>query len=1256
MTHILYDQNRISPEIITEYLDLIHKILSRDLRHPQVKKLTGLYYQNNDVFRAKTDRKERLIYTYTTHQGQKTLLILRVLDDHNYDKVKQQLRGHAAVASEELIDNSPVVSENNAEKTISLLPSVSYNQMTLVLDESQQQALQQKTPLLLAGVPGAGKTVLLYNLMLRESNYTDKEEELTRLFISQSESLLASLKRDYEQSPLEERPVVQFRTWNQLLKEQYPHLNEVRQEEFARFVKNNKLLKEESIQEVHYELSLIVALGVDDYQNLAARQSYYAGNPSKKAALIQLLKSWQHHLAQTNQYDPMITRLNPEKTTKFDRIFCDESQNLPPVALLDFILYAKDKRLVICLDTEQCLLSSPFIHNCVKTLLQKYYGSYNEHILSRTWRCPPNIVSIAEHLMDKKHELDSGNRRIYNHIQSAHSENGIVTWVNDSVFTNLSQYGHSASTVVLTEQLSPEERADINKKLATNNILTSSQAIGLDFRVVILWKPFSQNPHLKSLYQKWQNNKTAFAVSLQEINALNALYVSLTRSQKAVFIYETNKPALRFGEYLLGALPLNQLTFTMTAHTPENERKDWEVVIKHHLAENRIDIARELMKFHLKMDETSIEQRIKAFHQAPQADATLATSLQQLQIASPLAVAPSTSEQKKTPLKKIQKQKIQKEEASIKEKSLIIEEPKKIDPIYKYFEGLLKNPTISNLHSLFSHKKARSYLFDYPLKNGSCLLAELMKAPGVNQDYIINYINQYWDKISPGFTAEVLSKPYPGKDDSTIFFQFSLTFLGCTILYKLLQEKPELANNISAETLCRQQIAPANENINKSVLFNLTTASIGRDILFALTERNPELKKNITAASFFHVLPHENGQYANTSAFSWLAQASKGCMYLLSLININPTLFKLMPAEILSLGQTQAYNSLPSFCHLCNDPNGRVLLHHLFEINPELIKTISKNLLFKKYSKNAPHLTPFFHLANCHLVGHEILTQLFTVNPALADNISNQNFVVSNIELESSTSNIIPSPFFALSIGKQSEGRALLYRMILRNPKLANYMSEGELFGIYNNEGSCISAFHWLCSDAFGLEFLSCLFTNNPALAHTIQGNKLSAIQKRRFENDKECSSLAALAATTQGCKLLNELLKQQPQLAQEIIAEALYCPDSENKTVLYYLSLCKEGCKFFNQLIALNPDLLRTSLFQQAYFLSPDSNKLNAPAYLIHQHPKGPSILKQVLLTHPTFNPRKLSTTPASQVGLFSNRNKDEADSASEELNSFEL
>jgi hypothetical protein len=295
-------------------------------------------------------------------------------------------------------------------------------------------------------------------------------------------------------------------------------------------------------------------------------------------------------------------------------VFCDESQNLPPVALCSLAEQVSDKHFIACIDSEQCLLTSPFILSYLKLLLHRLYGAYQEHHLPRTWRCPPEVVRVANNLMDAKYRMDgSGQRRIYARLESIHAEGGDVNWVHTKEgLIRLRHFSSFAYTVVIVgQEPTPELRKEIRQKLQTDNILTAAQAIGLDFSVVILWKPFSAD-YLKNMSRKTDSS----GLMLEEWNALNGLYVALTRAQKAVFIYETAKPYIDLGKRLLGTNSFENLVTLLPEECSESAKKaEWEQHVTHHLNEKRYELASNIMRTHLQLSEDAIQKKIQATQQ-----------------------------------------------------------------------------------------------------------------------------------------------------------------------------------------------------------------------------------------------------------------------------------------------------------------------------------------------------------------------------------------------------------------------------------------------------------------------------------------------------------------------------------------------------------------------------------------------------------------------------------------------------------------
>lgn len=610
MPQILYHDQHTSKEEVFQHQALIQRILSGGKTN--IKKLANMDYQGNPVYRATTNNnarnKYRLVYTYVSNEGRRTFMALTVMEDHDYDKLRRMVshlksEGHQEIveleAEEIAVPNSSELSE-----PLALRPAVSYKGQTLVFDESQQKVRGCRGPLVIKGAPGTGKTSLVYTRMLRDLNDLLNFDEASSsnppkiLFLTPALKLVRTHEKLYKQDMPDNQEAVVFSTWNQLLQSHYPEHRLIKETEFAEWLVKQKCNEPEKV--VHYELSLIAALGFEVYRELGQRQCHYAKNEAMHERLLNLLIQWNNYLKANQLIDPMVSEL-PLHVAKYAAIYLDETQNLPPIALKCLIPLALNKNFISALDSDQCLISSPCLADCLKLLLHQFYGDYTEESLTLDWRSAPEITQLGNRLHNAKYMLDGANkRRPYKDICSAlptHSNEVAVSWVDSLHFESLKVYGKHSTTAVITFKLDKEIREDIKDKVDSFNILTPVQAIGLDYDTVILWNPFSSNPHITSIL----NHRRGEELSLEQWNALNALYVAIKRAQKRVFIYDEQLPRwLNLGLPQLlgfGDLPMNQFNIErLQPETSEEKTKNLQEQREHHEQEGNIELANEFTK------------------------------------------------------------------------------------------------------------------------------------------------------------------------------------------------------------------------------------------------------------------------------------------------------------------------------------------------------------------------------------------------------------------------------------------------------------------------------------------------------------------------------------------------------------------------------------------------------------------------------------------------------------------------------------
>jgi hypothetical protein len=898
--NILYLQQHIQEqEILKDHYDLIQSILSGALRSPQVKKLVGINYQGESVYRAKINNKDRLIYTYIVYKNQRTLLVL-ASNDHNYNKLLRQLGApNPRFEDLELIEPAPEderspALDGNEGGRLSLLPAVGFHQKTLVLDHHQQEGFIKGTPLLLSGPPGAGKTVVLYNMMVRalqdyalqvsQSPFLE-QTNLPLLFLSPSQNLINSLQNNTEHQAIKDAPSVEFTTWQSLLASHYPDCTPVDDEEFARWL--HKQMPKEPADTLRYEFSLIMALGFKEYEKLGKRQCYYVEQTNKRKKLPSLLQQWLDHLAQKKKFDPIVSIIPPNPELKYLSVFCDEAQNLPPTALLFLIESAKNQQFIACLDSEQCLLLSPYILSCLKKLLHQVYGHFNHHHLPRTWRNPRKIAEVGNHVMRAKYQFDGkGKRREYSYLESARDEEGLISFIDQNAFSTIQELTAQASTVVIVdESLYTREREKIKNQLKTAHIMTAKEAIGLDFEVVILWKP-SNTPCFKKI-------STATGLTLNQLTAMNGLYVALSRSQSTVFIYENEPHSRQIAETFFGRLPLNQLDNTQIPVSRAEVQQEWQERARCYLKEGKETLAREIMSHHLNLTEQAIEEEIALFK--PIDPNRQASSVAKERISLP-----------HHPIKKAKSQSAEKNAVD-----------------------LTKQET---------NKTQRG------------------KQRAKPQQTVRANTNRIQSKTTRLAETKTAGSPPKAPD----LQQLISTPEGQHLVKTLLDINPSIALTISAKTLCENPPLSAGKKFNISPLFSLTSSTVGRSILSILLKNNANLAKGITAEAFCLPLPPSAGKLSHTSPLFELASTAEGGDILYTLLKENRHLAQTISAEALCLSRLEGelLHTSPLYW-LTTSPKGIAILSLLLKENPNFAKNITGKALSLALPQSAVELVSF---------------------------------------------------------------------------------------------------------------------------------------------------------------------------------------------------------------------------------------------------------------------------------------------------------
>lgn len=1232
---ILFHARRLHKETLTnrKYQETLQKIISGT--HPQIEWLENAHYEGQRVGSARIDRVQqgqRLIFTYLRNaQGKRCLFILGETH-HNYHQVERWLTTTGITSIGSMMVNAGMVDEHFIDVLEEQPVAAPQERPHLAfLDESQQQALApSSSPLMFLGPAGAGKTLVLETFMgnhLHEveadtqqaSSSTDSNASV---FVSQSELLLDSLKEECE------APEVRFSTWERMLANHFKDQNKIPHNEFKLWLK--KYAPGEDAEQVHFELSLIVAYGDAAYLDLhGARQTYYSGNKEKQKRCIAILKAWQDHLHTTSSYDPM-TSLPPPSLVKA-KTYCDEGQNFPPSALAYLIEQAQAHHFYISFDPEQSL-TSPFTYAFVKQRLNSKGYAKIERLLELTWRNSPEVVDVINFLMTQKHHWEGNhNKRPYAEIRSAQAPGGQVSWVTDASLNELKKHAQNASTVVIAElpeepKARERERQEIIKRFGTHQILSASTAIGMTFKTVILWKPISLNPTVRKLLSQ----ELIDGLTLEQWIALNAIQIALGRAQDNIFIYEPEQHFRLKGELCFGSnLPTDGVLKTAQL----DDKEAWKKKINEHLAEGNRELAIELMRHQLQFTEEQVKQKLglveelnppvheskpkaKKSHPTKPKKSTPAPAVVQPSKpkATPKAAPASAPKKAAPPITPVPKA-----------NSL---SPLEIIAIVKSLNAVLaegatddsKADLKTNLEKLLSYPQAMRYLF-YASNSTNCLAMRLLLSNDEYRHILFSCLR----------SNNVLENLMDYPEERTAFINFLAQSEEGILFFNEYLEKTVLLETPSDKTYC-------------SFLYKLTSSNIGQSVLNQWIENNLQLAKGISPKVLYSPHSAKTGPSTNTSPLYWFTCSSVGRKTLRLLLEINPDLITAITGKILCLALTPgpwwAHDNTSPLYWLLSSEDGQQILKLLLEKNPQLASEITGNDLCLSRTKPGPNknLSLLYLLTNSH-EGQKIFNLLLEKNPQIATEISVQTLCLALTTTAGKYANTSPLYWLILT------GLKTLTLLLQKKPALIKEISGKALCLARPEEAGPeenTSPLYCLSYSSEGRKVLWLLLEKNPKLAKEINGKSLCLALTSKSSADENTSPLSCLSSSIDGQKVLHQLLEKNTKLAMEITASdlCLIYPESEgiygNDSPFYWLSTSEIGCTILSQLFHRNPDLAKGITMESL------SLKVNARTALSHfaETTYGRDLLQRLAKLNPTLAPiieETLTIKNQVHLGLFS-------------------
>ncbi|WP_295543610.1 UvrD-helicase domain-containing protein [uncultured Thiohalocapsa sp.] len=553
---------------------LTDRLACDDFKSADVKKV------GDNLYRARLDRSNRLLFALYRHQGERCALLLEYIPNHAYEKSRFLARGvdieeaRIPAAAAEAADAAPELPYLNPA-----LPRFHLLDKVLSFDDDQEMIYRQPPPLVIIGSAGSGKTALTLEKM--------KDAAGDVLYVTRSAFLVQNARNLYYANGWQrDDQDVAFLSFREYLESiQVPVGKEITPRAFAAWAGRQRLPK--ALKDGHqlFEEFQGAITGADPAQAYLSRDAYLALGvkqsiypPETRAEVYDLFEKYLRFLDEQGWFDAnlvshaWLSRVTP----RYDWVVVDEVQDLTNVQLLLILKALRDaNNFLLCGDANQIVHPNFFSWSKVKSLFwrQQADGSGERadliRILNANFRNSPQVTDIANRLLHIKHARFGSVDRESNYlVRSCGPARGRVGLLQDSerVKRDLDQRtAASARFAILV--LHPEQKAEVRKFFRTPLVFSIHEAKGLEYENVLLYGFLSSEEKrfrdiAAELTEADLQGELRYARARDKGDKsleiykfyINALYVAVTRAVRNLYLIEP-----RPRQHLLSLLGLSDV-------------------------------------------------------------------------------------------------------------------------------------------------------------------------------------------------------------------------------------------------------------------------------------------------------------------------------------------------------------------------------------------------------------------------------------------------------------------------------------------------------------------------------------------------------------------------------------------------------------------------------------------------------------------------------------------------------------------------
>jgi hypothetical protein len=586
MQTLLY--NELNPKTIPGLSKLISFLEQDDFQSADVKKV------GDNLYRARLNRNDRILFSIYRHQGQVYALILEYIKNHAYEK-SRFLNQNATLDENKIpsvktlseVKEEPLIYVNPEHKTFNLLDKI------ISFDDSQHSIYSLQAPLVIIGSAGSGKTALTLEKM--------KHAMGDVLYVTQSAYLVKN-SRDlyYAHGYDNEDQQVDFLSFQEFLEsihvpEGKPVSFQHFQQWFSRYRQGSQLKDAHKLFEEFRGVITGPAtdkswLTREDYLALGVKESIFL--QEEREAVYGIFEKYLNFLQDNKLYDSnIISHQYLEKIQpRYDFVIVDEVQDLTNIQLylvIKSLYQAQD--FILCGDSNQIVHPNFFSWSKVKSLFytQDDFNRSKQliRILNTNYRNSPQVTEIANKILKlKSSRFGSIDKESHFLVESNGHQQGEVVFLqdNDHIKQELDKKT-KASTRFAVIVMTTEQKPAAQRHFSTPLVFTIQEAKGLEYENIILYNFLSQE---EQRYREISKGVTAEDLELDitfsrakdktdkslEVYKfyVNSLYVALTRAIKNLYWIESSPK-----QQLLSLIGLQNAQATLELADNNSSLDDW---------------------------------------------------------------------------------------------------------------------------------------------------------------------------------------------------------------------------------------------------------------------------------------------------------------------------------------------------------------------------------------------------------------------------------------------------------------------------------------------------------------------------------------------------------------------------------------------------------------------------------------------------------------------------------------------------------